>query len=106
MLITEGEFDALVIKQVADDLVAPVSIGSAANRRINPLWYSKFLAAPTILVRMDADQAGQGASEQIAKLSYATHRIQVPITKDINDFYLQQGAQAVHNWIEQELNHA
>ncbi|MBZ0183193.1 MAG: toprim domain-containing protein, partial [Melioribacteraceae bacterium] len=79
------------------------AIGSAANRCIAPRWYPKFLTAPSILIRMDADQAGQGASEQISLLSRAIKCVQVPQGKDVNDFYLLAGQEAATNWIKMSL---
>jgi DNA primase len=99
ILITEGEFDALIAHQAGEGLISAAAIGSAANKRINPRWFPKFITAPSILIRMDDDQAGQGAAKQIAGLSQATQRIQVPQGKDVNDFYLLAGYSAVHYWI-------
>ncbi len=99
LMITEGEFDALIVRQVVTDLVSTASIGSAANKRINSRWFSKFITAPSIFIRMDDDTAGQGASENIAGLSQATQCIQVPQGKDVNDFYLLAGHDTVHSWI-------
>src|SRR5690606_39569184 len=99
ILIIEGEFDALIARQAATGLMASVAIGSAANKRINSRWFPKFITAPSIFIRMDDDQAGQGASEKIARLSQATQCIQVPQGKDVNDFYLLAGHNTVHSWI-------
>lgn len=99
IMITEGEFDALIAQQAGEGRISAVAIGSAANKRINPRWFPKFMSAPSILIRMDDDQAGQGAAEQIAGLSQASQLIQVPQGKDVNDFYLEAGHQVVHNWI-------
>lgn len=74
-----------------------------ANRCIHPRWYPKFLTAPSILIRMDADQSGQGAAAQIASLSRAVRSVQVPQGKDVNDFYLSAGQEAVINWIKTSL---
>lgn len=99
IMITEGEFDALIAQQAGEGRISAVAIGSAANKRINPRWFPKFMTAPSILIRMDDDQAGQGAAEQIAGLSQASQLIQVPQGKDVNDFYLEAGHQAVRSWI-------
>lgn len=103
LMITEGEFDALIVRQVANDLVSVASIGSAANKHINPRWFSKFISAPSILLRMDEDKAGLCAIEQIRKLSLAMKYIQVPQAKDINDFYQLAGYETVLNWINTVL---
>ena len=49
---------------------------------------------------MDADQAGQGAAAQIASLSRTARCIQVPLGKDVNEFYLLAGQEAVREWVE------
>ena len=103
MIITEGEFDALVIHQVASDLVYPTSIGSAANKTINVRWYIYMTMMVRILVRTDADQAGDQAYKAIEALSQSVYRTQVPIGKDINEFFLAEGAQAVREWIQDGL---
>jgi DNA primase len=99
VLITEGEFDALIVRQVANDLVSVASIGSAANKYINTRWFPKFISAPTILLRMDEDKAGQGAITQISVLSQAVKCVQVPQGKDINNFFMFAGCEIVYNWI-------
>ncbi len=99
ILLAEGEFDALIARQVGKGLISAAAIGSAANRRIHPRWYPKFLTAPSILIRMDSDQAGQGAAAQIAGLSQAARCVQVPQGKDINEFHLLAGYEAVRGWI-------
>lgn len=99
LMITEGEFDALIVRQVAQDSISVASIGSAANKHINTRWFPKFISAPSILLRMDEDKAGQGASAQISRLSQAMKRVQVPHGKDLNEFYLFAGQNSVVNWI-------
>jgi DNA primase len=99
VLITEGEFDALIAHQAGVGLISSVSIGSAANKYITFRWYSKFISAPSIFIRMDDDQAGRGASEKIAGLSQASQCIHIPMGKDVNDFYLLSGHEIVRDWI-------
>jgi DNA primase len=101
VLLTEGEFDALIAQQAGDGLIHAAAIGSASNKRVNPRWYPKFIAAPRILICMDADQAGEGAAAQLSQLSRAARCVQVPQGKDINEFYQHAGHQAVHDWIHQ-----
>lgn len=99
IFLTEGEFDALIVRQAGADLVCAASIGSASNRRINPRWYGRFLASPLMVLRMDADEAGQGAAAAIERLSAAVRRAHVPQGKDVNDYYLLAGHDAVRAWI-------
>jgi DNA primase len=99
LMLTEGEFDALIVRQVANELVSVASIGSATNKRINSRWFPKFITVPSILVRMDEDNAGQGAVAQISNLSQAVTCIQVPQGKDVNEFYFIAGHATVTIWI-------
>ena len=99
ILLTEGEFDALIAKQVGQELISAAAIGSAANKRINRRWFATFVSAPSILICMDADQAGEGAAAQISGLSQAAKCVQVPQGKDMNDFYLMAGREAVRAWL-------
>lgn len=99
LMITEGEFDALIVRQVARDLVSVASIGSATNKHINPRWFSKFVSAPSILLRMDEDEAGHKALSQISELSLASKYVQVPLGKDVNEFYLYSGHKVLCVWL-------
>lgn len=103
LLVTEGEFDAMVVWQVARDLVCPISIGSAGNARIDRRWWMQIAAAPLVLVRMDADNAGDQAAAHIHEIVGAARSVHVPQGKDINDFYLVAGRQAVRDWIRDLL---
>ena len=66
LVLTEGEFDALIAWQVGWGKLSAASIGSASNQHINPRWYGKLLAAPRLLVCMDADTAGEKAAAEIS----------------------------------------
>lgn len=101
LMITEGEFDALIVRQTAKGVVCVTSIGSAANMQINSKWFTKLISVPSILLRMDEDQAGQGAVAQISTLSRAVKDVQVPQGKDINDFYLIAGNKNIRQWINE-----
>ena len=48
---------------------------------------------------MDADEAGEKAAAEIATVSRAARIVQVPMGKDMNEFYLSAGRQAVDNWL-------
>lgn len=99
VLLTEGEFDALTVRQCGGEFLCPASIGSTANRRISARWYPRLIAAPRILARMDADDAGDGAGAALAALSGAVRRVQVPRGKDVNEFRLLAGEDAVRGWL-------
>lgn len=71
ILLTEGEFDVLIAKQVSNDIVCVAPNGSAANARISSRWFLKLISAPSILICMDVDEAGERAASQILGLSRA-----------------------------------
>jgi len=106
VLITEGELDALVVWEAAQAYwmnVFPVSIASAANKTINQRWWSKLAGAPTLLVRVDRDDAGQKALAALTEFSSSVKGIQIPGTeKDINDWYLSHDHMAIVKWLESE----
>ena len=99
ILLTEGEFDALIAQQVGEGLISAAAIGSTANTNINPRWYAKFISAPSILLLMDNDEAGHRAETQLSALSQATRRVCVPHGKDLNELYSLSGHRAANNWI-------
>ena len=101
LLLTEGEFDALTGLQIGWDKLSVVSIGSASNFHINMRWYGKLLAAPRLLICMDVDEAGEKAAAEIATLSYAAKSVQVPMGKDMNEFYLRAGKRLAGEWLKQ-----
>ena len=101
IFITEGEFDALIALQVGGKTLSPASIGSASNRRINRRWFGKLLVAPRIWVCLDADQAGVKAAAEISLLSSAVQVVQVPIGKDMTEFYVTTGKQTACKWLAQ-----
>ncbi len=100
LFLTEGEFDALTAWQIGWGKISVASIGSASNQHINLCWYGKLLAAPRLLVCMDADEAGERAASEIATLSRAVKRVQVPLGKDLNEFYLRAGQRLVGEWLK------
>jgi DNA primase len=67
VVITEGELDQLLLAQELRDLVAVVTLGSAAMRP-GTFILTRLLAAPVWFIALDADEAGdRGASEWPAR---------------------------------------
>ena len=100
LLLTEGEFDALTVCQMGGGQLSVVSIGSASYGHIQRRWLGKLLLAPRILVCTDADAAGEKAAAAIATLSSAVKRVQLPMGKDMNDFYRRTSHQAACAWLK------
>jgi DNA primase len=88
ILITEGEFDALIAHQLICDIVSPVALASASNHSFGLRWSSHLVTARVLLARMDSDSAGMKALAKLAHLSRRIKSIRVPQGKDINDYYL------------------
>jgi DNA primase len=107
VVITEGEFDALVLDQAAGyigSMVQAVALCSASNKHIHSRWLEHLVTAPVILARLDNDAAGERAAEVLKALSGRVRSIQVPAPhKDITDFYMADGMIAVRNWIEEQV---
>ena len=104
LVLTEGEFDALIAWQTGWGKLSVASIGSASNQHINLRWYGKLLAAPRLLICMDADAAGEKAASEIMTLSAAVKRVQVPEGKDMNEFYRFASELAVRDWLKTQLD--
>ena len=60
-MLVEGPFDALAVQQVAGDLVGVAACGTSGARRAK--WYSMLALCSPVLVALDADAAGDTASQ-------------------------------------------
>ncbi len=89
-IVTEGEFDAMLVHQHAGDQFAAMTLGSASTRpRIR--WLGKLFPIGTLLVVYDRDAAGQKGADWWAGCSARVHTTHVPIGKDLTDFVLAGG---------------
>ena len=100
VIVTEGEFDAMLIHQYAGDLVGVVTLGSAAAR-VGWAWLCEFMTVKTILAAQDADAAGSKAASWWQALSARVRRVRVPMGKDVTEF-AQRGGD-VRAWVQMEL---
>lgn len=60
-MLVEGPFDALAVQQVAGDVVGVAACGTSGARRAK--WYSMLALCSPVLVSLDADAAGDSASQ-------------------------------------------
>jgi hypothetical protein len=60
-MLVEGPFDALAVQQVAGDVVGVAACGTSGARRAK--WYSMLALCSPVLVSLDADPAGDSASQ-------------------------------------------
>ena len=52
-----------------------------------------------------ADEAGNKAAAEIATVSRATHIVQLPLGKDMNEFYRLTSRPAADDWLKSQLEH-
>jgi DNA primase len=100
VLFCEGEFDALLARQEAGDLIAVVTLSSATTI-LSSRWYAELTHCHTIFVAYDRDKAGAKGANRLLSLSPRFRPIQVPHGKDIGEFYLQGGD--IYAWMNQRL---
>src|SRR5664279_5929157 len=105
LILTEGEFDALTAWQIGWGEVSAASIGSASNCRINRRWFGKLLTAPRLLVCMDADEAGEKAAAEVGTVSRGARIVQLPMGKDMNEFYRLASSPAAYDWLKSQSEH-
>jgi DNA primase len=67
-LFCEGEFDVLLARQEAGDLVAPVTL-SSATAMLSARWYAELTHCHTILVAYDRDAAGEKGAQRLLSIS-------------------------------------
>ena len=103
VLVTEGEFDAMLVHQQARELVSTVTVGGA-GARIGWRWLSLFQEAKLILAAHDVDPAGEKAAAWWSALSARVRRVRLPFGKDITEF-AQQGGD-VRAWVQFQLRQA
>jgi DNA primase len=89
-VVTEGEFDAMLLHQEAGDLVGVVTLGSAATR-LPDMWVPYLLGVRRLLVAYDTDTAGAGGAAMWATIASRGQRLQPLAGKDVTDFHLAGG---------------
>ena len=96
-MVTEGEFDTMLLHQQAGDVISTVTAGGASSR-IDWRWLSLFAEARSILAAHDIDPAGEKASEWWSALSTRVRRVRLPVGKDITEFAESGGD--IRAWIQ------
>jgi len=98
LFITEGEFDCLLLKQEAGDLVGVCTLGSTTQRFYSERYGDLFAKAEKIIICLDNDEAGDKGEEKwrerenLECFRNKTYYARVPQEhKDITDFYLAGG---------------
>lgn len=85
-IVTEGEFDAMLLHQEVGDLAGVLTFGSASPRHIET-WLPWLLEAERLLVAYDNDAQGRAGLEFWLKATRRAREMRVPEGKDITDFW-------------------
>lgn len=93
-MLVEGPFDALAVHQAASDLVSVVASGTSGARRMR--WIMRLLLCPSVLIGLDADEAGDSAARYWLDM--------LPMGRRWRPYYadpaqLLQDGQDVRGWI-------
>jgi DNA primase len=101
LVVVEGEFDAMLLWQIAGDLVDVVTLGGASTRLSSD---DLFLLAsyPRIVAAHDNDAAGAHARRQLVEMSSRVDA-RPPTAKDVTAMWRAEGEAAVRGWIREAL---
>jgi hypothetical protein len=67
LLMVEGEFDVLIARHIAGDLITVVTVGSASYA-LGQRWRDRVYACGRVLSALDNDEAGQPGTARLAEL--------------------------------------
>lgn len=102
-LLTEGEFNAMIVDQEAGDLIAVASLGGSASNRIDlAAWGWYFMNKTLVLAVYDNDDAGNaGAASVYLQLGDRVKLALLPENQDLNAYH--QAGGNVRDWIKSNL---
>lgn len=103
VVVTEGEFDAMLLAQVAGDLAGVVTMGSAAGVP-STRWLWELRDARRFLVAYDSDFAGQSGAQVWAQRSQRVQVIRPVGGKDLTE--MQQAGGDLRSWLVYHLRQA
>ena len=79
-ILTEGDFDALLLWQEVGDLVGVATLGSC-NRGASASALRYLLGCPRLLVAYGFDAEGEKGAERLGQFSQRMHRIWPPVAR-------------------------
>jgi hypothetical protein len=102
MVLTEGEFDCLLLRQEAGDFVAVATLGSATEDDFPAHALPVILKLDRILIAYDADGAGtKGTVKLRARYPGLTRILMKPGSGDLTDYHMVGGS--LRAWLLDEL---
>lgn len=99
-VLTEGEFDAMLLSQEAGDLVGVASLGGA-SKSLDERWLTRMIDKSRVFVAYDMDEAGTKGLKKLLTQSKRMIPLRPPKGNDITDYYLAGGR--LRDWIEYHL---
>lgn len=100
LVFTEGEFDALLLRQECGDLVDVVTLGSA-TAPLGGRWLTHLLPARQILAAYDLDAAGAKGAPKLAAFSARVQVVRPVGANDLTDMVSAGGN--LRAWVEYQL---
>lgn len=89
IVVTEGEFDCMVLDQEAGDLVGVCTFGSATDKPSHCRPELKRWNTGTVLIAFDNDEAGMKGADEFTRHFTRSHIISLPDEyNDVNDAHL------------------
>lgn len=99
-VITEGEFDAMLLDQETGDLVGVASLGGA-GKRLDTRWIMYLLDKRRVLAAYDTDSSGLKGAAKLLAQSERVRTIRPLEGNDVTDYYLAGGR--LRDWVEFHL---
>lgn len=101
LVLTEGEFDAMLLWQHVHDIADVGTLGSCGGTPTERvLWH--LTPYRTIFLAHDADKAGEECAIRLRSLSGRLRRIRPVHGKDITDFHCAGGS--IRSWLEYHIS--
>jgi hypothetical protein len=100
LVFTEGEFDCLLLRQMAGDLVDVVTLGSA-TAPLGGRWLTHLLPARRLLAAYDLDDAGAKGAPKLAAFSARVQVVRPVGANDLTD--MVHGGGNLRAWVTYQL---
>lgn len=106
VVLCEGEFDAILLKQEAGDLVGVATFGSASLAHFDLKQWGRFLLpVARFFISFDVDGRSETGANALCDLSARMQRVFIPqlrpSDKDLTDFHKSGGC--LRDWLQFEL---